>query len=276
MPELGVYNVLTAIRRTDNGFYLADSEGVEVLLPNAYVSEELKIEDEIGVFVYKDSEDRPVATTLYPKISLGQFAYLKVLSVNQVGAFLDWGLPKDLLCPFSEQKVVMQEGKGYVVYLYIDEKTERLVASAKLNKFVEKENIKLVEGEEVDLLISGQTELGYTCIINQDYQGLIFVNETFQKINIGMEIRGFVKKIREDKKIDISLQKEGFKRIEPNSTKIIELLKENNGFINLTDKTHPTVIKEMLQMSKKAFKNALGSLYKQRIIRIEKEGIYLV
>ena len=275
MPELGKYNVLKAVRRTDHGFYLQDEEGVEVLLPNAYVSEELKEEDEIGVFVYKDSEDRVVATTIYPKISLGQFACLKVTSVTKVGAFLDWGLPKELLCPFSEQRNEMQEGRKYIVYLYLDEQTDRLVATTKVNKYFQTKNIELKEGDEVDLLIAGKSDLGYKCIINQTYVGLIFENETFQKMHLGLETKGYIKKIREDNKIDVSLQLESYKNILPHADLILKVLKENNGFLNLTDKSDPAVIKEIFQISKKAFKKALGSLYKKRLIRIEEEGIFL-
>jgi uncharacterized protein len=276
MIKLGEYNVLKAIRRTDNGFYLADTEGVEVLLPNAYVSEELKEEDEIGVFVYKDSEDRPVATTLYPKIMLGEFACLKVINVNNIGAFMDWGLPKDLLCPFAEQRTEMLEGRSYIVYLLLDEKSDRLIATAKVNAHFETENIELEVGQEVDLLIAGKSDMGYKCVINQKYVGLIFANETFQKMRLGLETKGYVKNIREDKKIDISLQQESYKNIEPNSLFILEFLKENDGFSNITDKTDPIVIKEIFQMSKKSFKKAIGTLYKQKLIRIEEDGIYLV
>jgi predicted RNA-binding protein (virulence factor B family) len=276
MPELGKYNKLKINRQTDNGFYLIDAKEEEVLLPNAYLTKEMQIGDEIEVFVYKDSEDRITATTEKPLLQLGEFACLQVSMTSQIGAFLNWGLPKDLLCPFSEQAVKMLKGKRYIIHLYLDEKSERLVASSKINKYIEKENIELKEGQEVDLLIAGKVELGYKCIINNKYQGLIFDNEVFQDLHFGQEIKGFVKKIREDKKIDISLQQQGFKTVEPNAQKILDLLKQNNGFIDLTDKTDPEIIKSELEMSKKAFKKALGSLYKQKIVDIKEDGVYLV
>jgi predicted RNA-binding protein (virulence factor B family) len=276
MPELGKYNKLKINRQTDNGFYLIDAKEEEVLLPNAYLTKEMQIGDEIEVFVYKDSEDRITATTEKPLLQLGEFACLQVSMTSQIGAFLNWGLPKDLLCPFSEQAVKMLKGKRYIIHLYLDEKSERLVASSKINKYIEKENIELKEGQEVDLLIAGKVELGYKCIINNKYQGLIFDNEVFQDLHFGEKTKGFVKKIREDKKIDISLQQQGFKTVEPNAQKILDLLKQNNGFIDLTDKSDPEIIKSELELSKKAFKKALGSLYKQKKVEIKEDGVYLV
>jgi predicted RNA-binding protein (virulence factor B family) len=272
---LGDYNLLSAIRKTDHGFYLTNEKGEEVLLPNAYCPVNLNKGDEIKVFVYKDSEDRIVATTMEPKVVVNGFACLKVNNVNQVGAFFDWGLPKDLLCPFSEQRTKMQEGRTYIIYLYLDEKTDRLVASSKINKFLSHADGTLSEGDEVDILVSGRSELGYNCIINQKYAGLVFENETFQKMFLGLESRAFVKKIREDQKIDVSLQQFAHLHIESDAQKIVQLLKENSDFLPLTDKSDPHLIKEKLQMSKKSFKRALGSLYKNRLIRIETEGIYL-
>jgi predicted RNA-binding protein (virulence factor B family) len=239
MPELGKYNKLKINRQTDNGFYLIDEKEEEVLLPNAYLTKEMQIGDEIEVFVYKDSEDRITATTEKPFLQVGEFACLQVSMTSQIGAFLNWGLPKDLLCPFSEQAVKMLKGKRYIIHLYLDEKSERLVASSKINKYIEKENIELKEGQEVDLLIAGKVELGYKCIINNKYQGLIFDNEVFQDLHFGEKTKGFVKKIREDKKIDISLQQQGFKTVEPNAQKY--WTSSNKIMALSTSPTNPTL-----------------------------------
>ncbi len=260
---------------TDFGMYLIDKEGNEVLLPNKYVPEDMLINDEIEVFVYNDSEDRMVATTLKPKIQRNEYGYLKVKEVNAFGAFLDWGLEKDLLVPFREQKLKMLPEKKYLVYLYLDEKTDRLVASAKIQRFIEKDKIELEEGEEVNLLICEQTTLGVNVIINNLYKGLIFKSDLYQKIMPGNLRKGFIKHIRPDNKIDVVLEKQGYQNIEPNAEKILEKLHLHNGYLDLNDKSDPTEIAAHLEMSKKTFKKAIGALYKKRLIRIEKNGIYL-
>lgn len=275
MIKIGQFNVLKAARVSENGMYLIDEEGQEVLLPNKYVPGDMLLEDEIEVFIYNDSKDRLTATTKTPKIKCNEFAYLKVKEVNPYGAFLDWGLEKDLLVPFSEQKVKLKEGQSYIVYMYLDTKTDRLVASSKINRFFEREHIELTIGEEVELLVGETMEIGVNVIINNQYSGLIFKNELFQAIQIGNKLRGYIKNIRADQKIDVSLQKQGYQNVEPNAQKILDRLKKNEGFLNLNDKSDPSEISTQLQMSKKTFKKAIGSLYKKRIIRIEKDGIYL-
>lgn len=271
----GVFNLLKAKRKTQHGMYLVDEDDNEVLLPNKYVPENLTYGEEISVFIYKDSEDRITATTIDPHVKLGEFAMLEVVQVNQTGAFMDWGLEKDLLVPFSEQVQRMKPGYSYPVYLYLDEKTDRLVATAKIDRYIVKEDITVEENDEVDLLICNSTELGINVIINNIHKGLIYDNEIFQALNEGDRIKGYIKKIRPDKKIDVSLYKLGYSAVEPNSEKIIQTLKSNDGFLNLTDKTDPIIILAKLEMSKKVFKKAIGSLYKKRLIRIEKDGIYL-
>ncbi|MFK5856789.1 MAG: S1-like domain-containing RNA-binding protein [Bacteroidota bacterium] len=272
----GENNLLTAKRRTLNGYYLIDDENDEVLLPNKYVPNGMKPGDEISVFIFKDSEDRITATTIEPYIMLNEFAVLEVVDVNPVGAFLDWGLEKDLLVPYSEQSAKMQVGSSYPVYLYLDEKTQRLVASGKTNKFLELEDITVNNGDEVELLICNSTELGINVIINNTHKGLLYDNELFQAVTEGDVITGYIKNVRPDNKIDVSLQKQGYVNVEPNAQKILQKLKDNDGFLNITDKSYPIMILAKLEMSKKTFKKAIGSLYKQKIIRIEKDGIYMI
>ncbi len=276
MIEIGKYNRLEVFRHTPQGTYLMDEEGYEVLLPQKYVPDGIEIDAELEVFVYNDSEDRLVATTQTPKIKLHEFAYLEVVQVNKFGAFLDWGLDKDLLVPFAEQSRKMITKQWYLVYLYLDEETERLVASSKLKQFLDQEHLTVAVGEEVDLIVAKETDLGYNVIINNLHRGLIFSNEIFQSVQIGDRLKGYIKNIREDNKIDVSLQKQGFGNIEPNADKILTALQENKGFLPLHDKSKPEAIMLRLEMSKKTFKKAIGGLYKQRLIRIGEEGIYLV
>lgn len=275
MIQLGKHNHLTVYSEAPQGLYLGDDEVEDILLPNKYVPEETEIGDELIVFVYKDSEDRIIATTLRPKILLYQFAYLQVRQVNRYGAFLDWGLEKDLMVPFKEQAQRMQPDQSYVVFLYKDELTDRLVASSRTNRFLKKEDIELTKGEKVNLLVEAQTDLGWKVIIDNQYSGLIFKNEVFQTIHLGDRLTGFVKNIREDNKIDVVLQQQGFNNIQANAQKILDKLKANEGYLSLTDKSPPSTIVAEMDMSKKTFKKAVGTLYKKRLIRLEKNGIYL-
>jgi len=276
MIDIGKYNTLKAARSIAHGMVLVDEEGDDVLLPKKYVPEGLSPGDDIEVFIYTDSEDWPVATTQRPKAALGQFAYLEVKEVTGFGAFLDWGLDKDLLAPFAEQPKKMERGKRYLVYLLLDEQTGRMIASGKLNKFLETENIELVEGQEVGLLIGPETDIGYNAIINHRYRGLLYKSDLFHPVQPGDWCMGYVKTIRPDRKIDLSLRKPGYAQVGPDAEKILQLLEKNNGFLGLHDKSDPEEIAARLQMSKKAFKKAIGALYKQRLIRIEEGGVYLV
>jgi uncharacterized protein len=274
--EIGKYNQLTANRKTEHGVYLIDETGQEVLLPNAYVTDSLQIEDELEVFVYNDSEDRLVATTLHPKIIVDQFALLKVQHNSSFGTFMDWGLPKDLLVPFSEQPYQLAEGKSYVIFLYIDEKSNRLVGSACVDHFLDNTDVSFNPGDEVDLMVYEITDLGFKSIINSKYQGLLFKNEVFVPLVIGYQSRGYIKKIREDNKLDISLHRFGYRNIAPNADKILVYLKNNNGYLELTDNSKPETIVSLLGMSKKTFKKAIGDLYKKHLIRLDSTGIYLL
>ncbi len=278
MIEIGKYNTLEILRQTKVGLFLGNgNEAEDILLPTKYVPKQFEIGDELTVFVYLDHEQRPVATTLEPYILLNEFALLRVNYTNQVGAFMDWGLEKDILVPFKEQARPMEKGKRYLVYLYLDEKTNRLVASSKTNQFLDNENLTVEMGEEVDLIVSHITELGINVIINGRHKGLLYKDEVFDDaIRTGDKLRGFIKNIRPDNKIDVSLQKQGYENVEPNAEKILSELKASRGFLRLNDDSHPEDIKAVLKMSKKTFKKAIGALYKERKIDIRPDGIYLL
>ena len=275
MIQLGEYHNLSIIRESDHGIYLENDEGDEVLLPNKYVPETWMVYDKIEVFVYLDHEERPVATTLKPKIKRDQFGNLTCVEVNKFGAFLDWGLEKHLFVPFKEQVIPMQKGETYLVFCYLDLETERLAASSKVHSFLDNSELTVKPFEEVDLLVSNETELGFNVIINQLHLGLIYHDDVFKPLKIGDSLRGFIKKIREDNKIDVSLQRPGYRSIEPNAQKILDRLKSAGGFMDISDKSDPEEIKNRLQMSKKSFKKAAGNLYKQRLIEIKPDGIHL-
>ena len=277
MIQIGDYNKLTILRDTEPGLFLGDDEDQEVLLPNRYVPDEFEIDYTIEVFVYLDNEERLVAVTDQPYIKKGEFALLRCNSVSQIGAFLDWGLVKELFCPFREQAFPMKAGGWYLVYCYLDEKYERLVASSKTNRFLDNKELTVQAFDEVDLIVSHPSDLGMNVIINKTHLGLIFNQDLYKDISVGDKIKGIVKKVRPGNKIDITLEKIGYRNIEPNAKSILELLENNEkGYLNLTDKSSPEVIKSTVQMSKKSFKKAVGTLYKQRRIRIEHDGIYLI
>jgi uncharacterized protein len=283
MIEIGKYNTLTILRETKVGLYLGlPDENIEqdptkdILLPNKYVPADFKIGNEIAVFVYLDHEERPVATTLEPYIFLNEFALLRVNYVNQVGAFMNWGMEKDLFVPFKEQARPMEQGKRYLVYMYMDEKTNRLVGSSKTNQFLDNENITVENGEEVDLIVSHITEVGINVIINEKHKGLLYKNEVFEDLRTGDRIIGYIKNIRPDGKIDVSRQPFGMERVDASGQIILDELKASRGFLRLNDDSHPEDIKTVLKMSKKTFKKAIGTLYKQKLIEIKEDGIYLV
>ncbi|SNR65917.1 hypothetical protein SAMN04488009_3036 [Maribacter sedimenticola] len=275
MIELGRINNLEILRDTSVGLFLGDEEGNDVLLPNKYVPSTYEIGEKIKVFCYLDYDERPVATTLEPDIMLGEFRLLQVAEVNEFGAFMEWGLEKHLLVPFREQRVKMKEGQWYVVHCYLDERSSRLVASNKLDKFLSNDNIDLKVWEQVDLVVTRQTDLGWEVIVNERHKGLVYFNEVFKPINIGDVIPGCIKTIRKDNKLDISLQPLGAKVLEPAATKIYEVLKEHGGFLPLHDKSSPEEIRDTFQMSKKTFKKGVGTLYKERKIKLESDGISL-
>ncbi len=275
MIHLGEYNTLTILRDTDPGLFLGDKEDNEILLPNRYVPELFEIGDEIEVFAYLDNEERPVATTDKPYIKNGEFAMLRCNQVTKYGAFLDWGLVKELFCPFKEQAFKMKAGGWYLVCCYLDEESQRLVASSKTNRFLDNKELSVQKFEEVDIIVSHPSELGMNVIVNKRHLGLVFKDEIFKDISVGDKLRGVVKKIRPGNKLDISLSQIGYRQIEPNAEIILKELDDSNGFLPVNDKSTPDEIKDLLQMSKKSFKKAIGSLYKARKIEIKEDGIYL-
>lgn len=277
MISIGQYNELTILRETSVGIFLGDDEGNDVLLPNKYCPERFRIGTKLNVFVYRDFEERIVATNIHPGIMLHEFAFLKVAMVTDVGAFLDWGLEKDLMVPFKEQRQKMEQGRWYVVYLDIDEESDRLFASNKIEKYLNNDVMGLTAGEEVDVLVYHKSDLGYNVIVNNRYKGLVFENEVFKQLNIGQRTTGFVKKIREDNKLDISLQAIGYKQYNDKNTEhLLNVLTENKGFLKLNDKSSPEEVYRLLGMSKKAFKKSLGALYKDRKVSIGDNGVSLV
>ncbi len=276
MIQIGQINTLEILRETDHGMYLVDKDNNEVLLPNRYVPSSFKIWDKLDVFVYLDNEERPVATTETPYIKLGEFAVLRCSQVNDHGAFLDWGLVKQLFCPFKEQAFKMKPNGWYLVYCYLDEKTQRLVASSKTNRFLSNKELTVAPFQEVDLIVSHPSEIGMNVIVNKKHIGLIYKDTIFTDLSVGDKLKGIVKKIRPGNKLDILLQQIGYRGIEPNAKKIIDALQDNGGYLNLNDKTDPEIIKNELQMSKKNFKKAIGTLYKQKKIEIKPDGIYFI
>lgn len=275
MIQIGTYNELEVIKQMDFGIYLKEGD-IEILMPTKWVPTGTKIGDRLNVFVFRDSDDRLIATTVEPYATANTFAFLEVKQVNDIGAFLDWGMDKDLLVPFREQAYRMEAGNSYVVFVYVDETTNRLVASTKLKKFIEKEPNTIQPNDIVNLLIYSETPLGFNAIINNLYTGLIYKNEIFENIRIGDKLKGYIKNIREDGKIDISLQKSGFELVDDVKWRLLSILKQNNGFLPLHDGSSPEEIKQKLQISKKAFKKAVGALYKEQLIKLNKEGIELV
>ncbi|XCF05196.1 S1-like domain-containing RNA-binding protein [Tamlana crocina] len=276
MIRLGEINTMEILRETDHGVYLIDKDDEEVLLPNRYVPESFKIWDELEVFVYLDNEERPVATTDRPYIMKGDFALLRCNQVTEYGAFLDWGMVKELFCPFKEQAFKMKPGGWYLVYCYLDEKTNRLVASSKTNRFLDNKKLTVKEFDVVDLIVSHPSDMGMNVIVNKTHTGLVYKNNIFKDLSVGDKLKGIVKKIRSGNKLDITLEQVGYRNIEPNAEKVLQELQDNGGYLDLTDKSSPEEIKEVLKMSKKNFKKAIGSLYKQRKIELEKDGIRLV
>jgi len=276
MAILGKMNPLKVVKIVDFGVYLDGMSDGEILMPTRYVPEDCKVGDTLSVFIYKDSEDRLIATTLKPYAMVGEFACLEVESVNEVGAFMDWGLMKQLLVPFNEQHAKMCKGEHHPVFIYVDFESKRIVASAKLEKFIDHNHPDLENGQEVELMIYKKTDLGWKAIVNQLYSGVIYKNEVFQPLEIGQKLKGFVKQVREDDKIDLMLQKPGFEKIDDFALHLHELLKQENGFLPFTDKSSAEDIYNQFGISKKTFKKAIGDLYKKRIVMLEENGIRLV
>lgn len=276
--EVGNYANLYVVKTVDFGVYLAllpDGDDT-VLLPKRYITKPLEIGDQIEVFIYRDSEDRIIATTLKPYAKAGEFACLDVSSTIGAGAFLDWGLPKDLFVPISEQRKRMEVGEYHMVYIYIDDQTNRLVATAKINRYLTDECTELNTGDEAEIIVCNETDLGVKVIVNGRYWGMLYENEIFQTLMPGQRMKAYVKELRTDGKLDMMLQKTGYEVVGEFTGLILDELSENNGFVPLTDKSDPEDIYETFEISKKNFKKAIGALYKQRVITIEKDGIRLI
>ena len=276
MTEIGKINHLYVVKEVDFGIYLDGGDFGEILMPKRYVPEGTQPEDTIDAFIYLDSEDRLVATTEKPLAMVEEFALLEVVAVTPVGAFLNWGLPKDLFVPFREQRQPMEEGRKYLVYVYVDTNTKRIAASSKIENYLDNIPVDYDVDEEVDLIVVNETDLGYNAIIDNSHLGIIYKNEVFQPLNPGDKIQGYIKKIRTDGKIDLCLQKSGYEKISSFVDRIIAELQKNKGFLPLTDKSSPEEIYKAFKISKKNFKAAIGALYKKRFIALEDNGIRLL
>jgi len=274
--EIGRLNKLKIVKDLDFGVYLDGGNNQEILLPARYVPQNVKPGDEVEVFIYHDNEGRLIATTIHPLAMVGEFKFMEVKSVNQTGAFLEWGLMKDLLVPFREQKTAMKEGRWYLVYVHLDHVSERIVASARIEKFLDNVFPAYSFNQKVDLLVADETEIGYKVIVNNLHWGLLYHSEVFRRLERGEQLTGYIKGVREDEKIDVSLMPLGYGKVEGVSATILEALRIHNGFLPVHDKSEPEEIYALFRCSKKTFKQAVGSLYKQKLITIEEDGIHII
>ncbi|MEG2513708.1 MAG: S1-like domain-containing RNA-binding protein [Bacteroidaceae bacterium] len=273
--ELGKFNQLEVVKEVDFGVYLDGGEEGEILLPTRYVPEDCNVGDVLNVFLYLDIEERLIATTLTPLVEVGQFACLEVAWVNQFGAFLNWGLMKDLFTPFREQKMKMIVGKKYIIHAHIDEESYRIVASAKVDRYLSKEIPPYQENEEVDILIWQKTDLGFKAIVDNQFSGLLYDSEIFQHLETGMQLKAFVKQVREDGKLDLMLQKTGFKKVDDFAEVLLQYITDKDGTIYLNDKSPAEDIYDTFEVSKKTFKKAVGDLYRKRLIKLVGDSICL-
>ncbi len=273
MLQIGKTNKLTIKGTQAYGFHLDGGESGDILLIKKYAPQKCRPGDDVDVFVYADREGNLLATTQKPYVTVGQFATLRVVANTTSGAFLDWGLDNDLFVPKSEQQDKMEDGKSYVVFVFLSEKTNRVTASSKLDKFLGQHPPNFIEGEEVDLIIFDKTELGYRAVINQSHVGIIYENEVFQKLLTGQKLKGYIKKIREDLKIDLILQQSGYQRVDDVAQATLSIIKDHGGKVTVTDKSPPEDIYALFGVSKKVFKKAIGALYKKRLITIDEKCI---
>lgn len=273
--KLGKYNQLEVVKSVDFGVYLNGGDDGEILLPTRYVPENCKPGDVLNVFIYLDNEERLIATTLQPYVQVGEFACLEVAWVNEYGAFLDWGLMKDLFVPFREQKMKMQKGHRYVVHAHLDEDSYRIMASAKIERYLSKDMPSYQPGEEVGIMVWQKTDLGYKVIVDNRFGGLVYQREIFQTLEPGMKMQAFVRQVREDGKIDLTLQKDGFQKVDDFSSVLLQYIKDQGGHTAFNDKSAAEDIYETFGVSKKTFKKAVGDLYKKRLILLVEDGIRL-
>lgn len=276
MVELGRYNRLRVVKRADIGIFLDGGDFGEILLPRRYVEDSMQVGNDVEVFVYNDSEDRVIATTERPKALVGECAYLKVVGTSKFGAFLDWGLPKDLLLPFSEQQKPVQKGYSYTAYLFVDEATQRIAASTRLEDHLSQDGSGFRPRQPVELMIYGKSDLGFKAVIDGTHLGQLYENETFQPLHYGERLEGYIKQVRKDGKIDLMLQLPSQLERDRLCDTIIAHLRQNEGVTNLTDKSPPDDIYREFGVSKASYKKALGQLYKQRVISIDKHLIRLL
>lgn len=276
MAETGILNTLTVLRKGSYGVILDGGELGDVLMPLREAPEQCAAGDRLEVFVYVDSDDTVVATAQRPLAMVGEFAHLKVLSMTDYGAFVDWGLRKNLLVPFSEQNGTMIVGRSYVVHVYRDKRTGRIVASARLDKFLDRAPVDYAPRQQVDLLVCEHTDIGYKAIINNRHWGVLHDTDVFQPLRYGQRITGYIKKLREDGKVDLVLQPPGYAKVEGIAGELLEKIKAAGGFIAVTDKSPPEKIYALFGVSKKAFKQAVSALYRERLITIEADGLHLV
>ena len=274
--KLGDYNSLRVVKRVDFGIYLDGGEEGEILLPTRYVPEEVSIGDELEVFIYLDQDERLIATTEKPLAKVGDFAYLEVKWVNEYGAFLGWGLMKDLFCPFREQKKRMVLGQSYIVHVHIDEESYRIVASAKVERYLSEEHPHYRHGDEVSLLVWQKTELGFKVIVDNRFAGLVYEGQVFRQLTTGDRLKGYVDRVRPDGKLDITIQPTGRRNTEEFSDVLLQYLRDNNGQCDLGDKSPAELIADRFKVSKKTFKKAVGDLYKRRLIEICDNGLRLL
>ena len=277
MVEIGKYNTLRVVKEVDFGVYLdGGKEWGEILLPSRYVPESCAPDDMLEVFIYFDSQDRIIATTLHPYLTAGEFGFLTVKTLSTVGAFLDWGLMKDVLAPFREQKMPMEAGRSYLVYVYLDDESERIVASARIEQYLDNTPPEYKYNEEVDLLVTQELELGYRVIINNLHTVMIYHNEIFTAVQRGDRLKGYIKQIRPDEKIDVALQPMGYDKIDGLAGEIMDKLRRNGGTLAISDSSPAEDIVRMFGCSKKNFKKAIGSLYKTRSIVITSDSISIL
>ncbi|MBP1614062.1 MAG: GntR family transcriptional regulator [Bacteroidetes bacterium] len=274
--ELGKFNTLEVVKTVDFGVYLDGEQEGEILLPTRYVPDNCQIGDFLNVFLYLDNEERLIATTLTPLVQVGEFACLEVAWVNQFGAFLNWGLMKDLFVPFSEQKMKMLVGNKYVIHAHVDEESYRIVASAKVERYFSKEEPTYEPDDEVSILIWQKTDLGFKAIIDNKFGGLLYDSEIFQPLHTGMTLKAYVKQVREDEKIDLVLQKPGFEKIDDFAKSLLKYIQAHGGSVGVNDKSPAEEIYDIFQVSKKTFKKAVGDLYRRRLIKLTDGGIELV
>jgi len=276
LAVLGRINKLKVLEIDPDGAYLDVGDAGQLMLPKQQVPADCKVGDSVDVFIYMGSRENLIVTTAKVSAQVNEVAYLKVVEVNNVGAFLQWGIPKDLLVPYKQQQIKMEVDQYYLVYIYLDEDSNRLAASSKLNKYISHQSDLYKKGQPVDLVISDKTDIGYSTVINNAHWGVLFYSDVVKTVSVGQRLKGYIKNIRDDGKIDLSLEPLGYAKVDPLSEKILEQLKTNDGFIPLSDKSAPELIYKRFEVSKKAFKMSIGSLYKKRLITISREGITLV